>query len=245
MKKRIEVRSQAEFDLCVSAGNIAIVIGCSVVARENSSVEAWGNSSVEARGNSSVVARENSSVVAWGNSSVEAWGNVFVRLFKALRIRASIGVVIMRHDQAKADISGAATVIDRSGPTTAEEWCLYYGIEVNEGVAILYKAVDDNFMSPHGYNYNPGSMPVASDWDDGAEECGGGLHFSPSPYAAREFFSSATKFLACPIAITDMRSPAIDDSYPQKIKAKGCCAPCYEVDKKGNKINAQMKSEEA
>ncbi|WP_293969777.1 hypothetical protein [uncultured Ruminococcus sp.] len=47
----------------------------SVVARENSSVEAWGNSSVVARGNSSVVAWGNSSVVAWENSSVEAWGN--------------------------------------------------------------------------------------------------------------------------------------------------------------------------
>ncbi|MDB5608122.1 MAG: hypothetical protein JWP25_5022 [Bradyrhizobium sp.] len=91
MKQRIEVRSQAEFDACVKVGNIAIVIGCrveargnssvvawensSVEARENSSVVAWGNSSVVARGNSSVVAWENSSVEARGNSSVEAWGN--------------------------------------------------------------------------------------------------------------------------------------------------------------------------
>jgi hypothetical protein len=46
MKKRTEVRSQAEFDACINLGNIAVVIGCSVVA--------WGNSSVVARGNSSV-----------------------------------------------------------------------------------------------------------------------------------------------------------------------------------------------
>ena len=50
----------------------------SVVARENSYVEAWGNSYIEAWGNSSVVARENSSVVAWGNSSVVASGNSYV-----------------------------------------------------------------------------------------------------------------------------------------------------------------------
>ena len=75
MKKRIEVKSQADFDACVNDGNIALVIGCSVEARENSSVVAGGNSSVVAWENSSVVAWANSSVMARGNSSVEAWGN--------------------------------------------------------------------------------------------------------------------------------------------------------------------------
>jgi hypothetical protein len=46
MQKQIEVHSQAEFDVCVKAGNIAVVIGCYVEAWDNSSVEAWGNSSV-------------------------------------------------------------------------------------------------------------------------------------------------------------------------------------------------------
>jgi len=125
MMKRIEVRSQVEFDECVNAGNIAIVIDCSVeawgnssvVARENSSVEAWGNSSVEARenssvvarGNSSVEARENSSVVARGNNSVEAWDNVFIRFFSCLKITASISVVILKHTPS-ASIEGGRQI---------------------------------------------------------------------------------------------------------------------------------------
>ncbi|NBV06628.1 MAG: hypothetical protein EBS06_05270 [Proteobacteria bacterium] len=75
MKERVEVRSQAEFDACVKLGNIAVVIGCHIVAWGNSSVEAWENSSVVARENSSVVARGNSNVVAWGNSNVVAREN--------------------------------------------------------------------------------------------------------------------------------------------------------------------------
>jgi hypothetical protein len=80
--KEIVISTQAEFDALPKNFEefTKIVIRdtkfrISVVARENSSVEAWGNSSVVARGNSSVVARENSSVVARGNSSVVAWGN--------------------------------------------------------------------------------------------------------------------------------------------------------------------------
>jgi hypothetical protein len=136
MKKRIEVRSQAEFDLCIKAGNIAIVIGCSVVAwgnssveaRENSSVVAWGNSSVEAWGNSSVVARENSSVEAWGNSSVVAWGNVFVRLFSALSIKASAHVAIMVHGEART-LTGGNQVKAMPPPKIGSECCEYFGID--------------------------------------------------------------------------------------------------------------------
>ena len=91
--ERIEVHNQKEFDACVADGNVAIVINCSVAA--------WENSSVEALENSSVVARENSSVVALENSSVEAWENAFIRFFSALKITASIGVVILKHHQSE------------------------------------------------------------------------------------------------------------------------------------------------
>jgi hypothetical protein len=112
MKKSIEVRNQAEFDSCISDGNIAIVVNCSVVARENSSVEAWGNSSVVAWGNSSVEAWENSSVVAWGNSSVEAWGNVFIRFFRALKIKASVSVVILNQKYTSTDCIEGGRILD-------------------------------------------------------------------------------------------------------------------------------------
>jgi len=142
--EHIEVRSQAEFDACVKAGNIAVVIGCSVVAMDNSSVVARDNSSVEARGNSSVVAMDNSSVVArynssvvawdnssvvaWDNSSVVAWGDVFIRLFSALRIKASAYVTIAMHGRAK-EISGGRQLPVAPNPTTGAEWCEANGID--------------------------------------------------------------------------------------------------------------------
>jgi hypothetical protein len=168
MTQRIEVRSQAEFDACVKAGNIAIVIGCfveargnssvearensSVVARENSSVEAWENSSVVAWGNSSVVARENSSVEAWENSSVEAWGNVFVRFFSALKIRASKHVAVMIHGN-PAVVEGGQQ-IQAMRPEIGADWCEYFGIDpakcefaVPNIDAVMFKTIEENKKS--------------------------------------------------------------------------------------------------
>ncbi len=298
MKKRIEVRSQHEFDVCIAAGNVAIVIGCIVVAWENSSVEAWENSSVVARGNSSVVARENSSVVArenssvvarenssveawenssveawenssveawgnssvvaWGNSSVEArgnssvvawenssvearenssveaWGNVFIRLFSAIRIKASASVVVMMHGEAKS-LSGGRK-LKAAKPKTAKAWCAHWGVEVKKDVALLYKAVNADYNSPRGMSYAPGSIPVAPDWDGGKAECGGGLHFSPSPAMARSFHSGAKRYMACPVALSDIAVHP-DGDYTEKVKARGCCSPCFEVDKHGKPIS--------
>ena len=266
-KIKVEVRSQAELNACVQAGNIAVVVGCRVVALENSSVVALGNSrvvalensSVEARGNSSVVAlgnssveaRGNSSVVARGNSSVEAWenssveargnssvvarGNVFVRWFSALKIKASFAVIVGKMGEPRGVLEGGR-ILDCKGPTTPAEWCDHHGVEVKDGVAILYKGVNREFMSDRGVCYAPTTIPVALDWDGGNCECGGGLHYSPTPNMTLEFAQSATKWVACPVAISDMRPPHQNDQYPNKIKARGCCAPVWEVTKKGERV---------
>jgi len=46
----------------------------------------------------------------------------------------------------------------------------------------------------------------------------------------------ATRFLACPVALSDMRSPTATDCYPQKIKARRVCGPIIEVDINGDAI---------
>ena len=205
MKQRIEVRSQAEFNACVEAGNIAIVIGCSVEAR--------------------------------GNSSVEAWGNVFVRLFAALKVKVSASCVVMIHGQAKSLIGGKR--VKATKPATAKAWCDQYGVAHKGGVATLYKAVDDDYSTDRarskGIFYRPGEAPVAPDWDDGKEECGGGLHFSPHPEMALEFNTGAKRFVACSVKLKDIAVHPYG-RYPQKVKAKGLCAPVYEVDRKGRRI---------
>jgi hypothetical protein len=218
-------------------GNSSVVAwgNSSVVARENSSVVARENSSVEARENSSVEARENSSVEAWGNSSVEARGHVFIRLWSALKVKASALVIIAQHGKAK-NIDGGR-VLDMPAPKNAKEWCDFYGVEVKDGVAILYKAVRDDFKtSMYDFPYIPGTVPVAPDWDGGKEECGGGLHFSPTPRHALAFHTGAKTFVGCPVALKDIAKPHKGAQYPEKCKAKGCCGPVFAVDRNGKPV---------
>ncbi len=119
---------------------------------------------------------------------------------------------------------------------TAADWCAFYGVKVLKGVAVIYKAVDAEFKSPKGYTYAPGMTPIAADWDGGKDECGGGLHFSPKPFMALGYSGEAKKFVACPVALKDMRAPQRNDQYEDKIKARCVCAPCYEVDINGNRV---------
>jgi hypothetical protein len=74
----------------------------------------------------------------------------------------------------------------------------------------------------------------APDWDGGKEECGGGLHFSPRPSAALAFDNLATRFIACPVLLKEIKVHS-NATYPEKVKAPRVYKPCYEVDIDGNK----------
>ena len=69
----------------------------------------------------------------------------------------------------------------------------------------------------------------------GKEECGGGFHFCASPFEAKQFQNTATRFVACPVRLTDMAVHA-DASMPQKVKAKGLAAKCWEVNIDGETV---------
>ena len=263
--KEIAVKTQVELEAAIKAGNIAVCVegefnlsisgtdaphiilhakaslylvarGSSqprVEARESSQprVEAWGSSQPR--------------VVAWGSSQprvearessqprVVAWGYVQLSIFGKVAVTASKLVAILAHGIGAKIKGGHTTKVKIDTPRA---WCDYYGVAVARGVAILFKAVREDYHSPHGADYSPGGMPIASDWDGGKKECGGGLHFSPSPKMALEFFEDAKKFIACPVAIKDMRAPQPSDDYPQKIKAKGCCGPTSEVNDDGEAV---------
>ena len=222
-----------------------------VEARGSSHVVAWGSSHVEAWESSHVEARESSHVVAWESSHVEAWGSSHVeargsshveadgaaslRVFDRVSGKAGRQVVIQKHSKL-TKIDGGIQ-IDVELPTTAADWCAWHGVKVVDGVAMVYKCVNDDFRSARGGDYTPGTIPAATDWDGGAKECGGGYHFSPSAAATRQF-ASGPKFLACPVALTDMRAPKLDDSYANKIKAAKCCGPVVEVDIYGKPVKA-------
>jgi hypothetical protein len=212
-----------------------------VVAMENSHVVAWENSHVVAMENSHVEARQNSYVEARENSHVVARGHVILRLFGGRKVTASAHVLIMQHRAPQEGITGGR-VMDMPEPSTAAEWCDFYGVTVKDGIAIIYKGVDIDFRSSWGGNYKPGTMPEAKDWDGGDRECGGGLHFSPSPRHTREFNVKAERYVACPVALADMRAPEPWDYHPQKIKAPRVCAPCFEVDIDGAPVVAPVEA---
>jgi len=110
-------------------------------------------------------------------------------------------------------------------------------VTVKRGVVTLFKVLDGNFGASHGMTYTPGSEPTASDWDDGVKECGGGLHFSPTPGHALEFAPKAKRFVACPVKLADIVVHP-NGTYPQKIKAPGVCGPVVEVDRLGDPVKA-------
>jgi hypothetical protein len=245
----------------IHSGNPRIVVVRGqphVVAWESSQphVEAWGSSQPH------VVARESSQphVVAWGSSQphveawgssqphVEAWGSsqphveaagyVQLSLRGAVTGKAGKDVAVLKHGTKVKLKGGKHTQVVVK---TARQWCDYYGVRVKDGVATLYKGLAEDFTaSPtHGsFLYKPGTKPVAPDWDGGNQECGRGLHFSPHPKMTLEFRSDAKKFVACPVALKDIAVHP-DGTYPQKCKARGCCAPIWECDINGNRIDTK------
>jgi hypothetical protein len=207
-----------------------------VVAWESSHVEAWGSSHVEARGSSHVEAWGSSHVEARGSSHVVAWESSHVVAWGSSHVVATPQVAIHQHS-ADAKVKGGVVIVVKM-PKTPLEWCEFYGAKIEDNHAILFKGVNDNFKSPRGGDYTPGTMPEAPDRDlpeYRGQECGGGLHFSPHPPMTFEYNSSATKFVACPVKLEDIFVHP-EAEMPNKVKAPRVSLPCYEVDRYGKKI---------
>jgi len=255
---RVEVSNQAELDAALAKhengwGYDKIVLAADVTFKLTSDarVFAYGSSAprVVANGSSApcVVANGSSAprveangssaprVVAYDSSApcvvAKAYARLEVRGHTKVEAQPTVSVVGF----GKPVIAGTDRVQIVKMETPAD-WCAFYGVEVVDGVATLYKAVGDDWKSPCGGNYTPGTIVEAPDWDGGVNECGGGLHFSPRPTMALAFHPEAKRFVACPVALADMRSPQDTDTMPQKCKARRTCGPVYEVDRDGDRI---------
>ncbi len=156
----------------------------SVEASGNASVVARGNASVRASGNASVVAYENATVEAWGNATVEAYGNATVEAWGNAQIGACANVQVVRGSlSAKIAVKGNARVVTM--PDTPEAYCDFYGVTVEDGRAILYKAVRDNLSSFHNpcFVYAVGETKT-HDCDPSQEVvCGMGMHVAHKDWA--------------------------------------------------------------
>ncbi len=219
----------------VKAYDSAVVTayGSAVVTAYGSAVvAAYGSAVVTAHGSAVVTASGSAVVTAHGSAVVTAYGSAVVKASGSAVVKASKYVAVQKMAHGTQRISGGV-VIEVPVLTTAREWCDYYGVTVKRGVALLFKAVDDEYRSHHnGFAYTPGTKPEAPDWDDGKKECGGGLHFSPRPWMAREFFENATRYVCCPVTLTEIVVHP-DAQYPQKVKAPRVCGPVWECDEDG------------
>ena len=195
--KRVEVRTQVEFEAALKLPDtiLDLIVGAyalvtrgtespwlTVAAGVGLNVEAWESSQPR--------------VEAWGSSQPRVVASGYVQLsllgIVVAKVTAKVAVLIL----GKAQVEGGHQT--RIEINTPQDWCDYYGITVEDGVAVLYKALDGEMRSPKGFLYQPGSTPAADDWDGDARECGGGLHFSPTPTMAMEFHADAKRFAACP-----------------------------------------------
>ena len=201
-----------------------------------------GDGEFTAYGSATVRAYDSATVWASGSATVRASGSATVRASGSATVWASKHVAVTRHVTAYGEPTVIGGVlIDIPIPRTAEEWCDLYGVEVTDGVAILFKAVDDDWSTSYsrkaGIAYTPGSSPEAPDWDGGVRECGGGLHFVAHPHEGLEFNERATRFVACPVALADIAVHA-DATMPSKVKSRRVCGPIVEVDIDGQPIKA-------
>lgn len=119
---------------------------------------------------------------------------------------------------------------------TAKEWCDYYGVEVKNGIAVLYKAVNEGYSSNHdpSFKWVPGTKPEVSYFCK-KTECEKGLHFSPHPTMTHQFIDNPAHYLACPVKVSDIVIHP-NGAYPEKCKAQRVCAPIWEVNEYGEKI---------
>ena len=250
-----------ELIVCVGTGRFTVRGSSRVVAWESSRVVARGSSRVEARGSSHVEARDTSHVVAWDSSHIEAWGSSRVEARDTSRVEARESSHVEAwesshveaRESSRVEASRWASVLpgntkydkptitggvllERPVLDTAELWCEYHGVEILEdGTAVLFKAVDDQFVSSRDFAYLPGTTPAAADWDGGRAECGAGLHFAPSAGVALSFKPDAARFVACPVLVSEIVVHP-DGAYPNKVKAPRVAVPCWEVDRYGKPV---------
>ena len=103
---------------------------------------------------------------------VEAAGYATVRARDNVTVRAARYVAVLRHGD-EATVDGGA-VIQVPEAVTASAWCELYGVQVADGVAILYKSADDD-----------------------------GPYLCPRPYLASRL-EAGERFVAWPVRVTDL-----------------------------------------
>jgi hypothetical protein len=179
----------------------------------------WDSSRAVLRDSSRAELRDSSRAVLRDSSRAE--------LRDSSRAETSKYTVAFLYSQ-RATLTGSGHLIDLTelDLTDPAQWCDYHGVAVADGIAYLYKAVDEDWKSGYGTDYSPGSTPEAPDWST-RRECGGGLHLCAHPSLTLPYLNSPgdqARFLRCGVRLDEM--VCLDD----KVKVKRVVVGCVEVD---------------
>lgn len=124
---------------------------------------------------------------AAGTSSVHLYGN-------AKLVKASAHVAVFLHSAQATAVGGHQVDLTDLDLHDPETWCEYYGVTTDHGQAVVYKAVRPDFRSAHGTSYRPGTTASCDDFE-ADNECGHGLHISPTPFQADTNDARATRYV--------------------------------------------------
>jgi len=218
----IECGTQAELD-AVRAPDVAVVRKGHFTACGSSQVRAYGSSQVAACGSSQVTAYDSSQVTAYGSSQVTATPHVAVtRSGKRARVHGGV-------------------LIDIPHIETTEAWLAYYGIEATKaGYVTLYKGVDADLISGHGFAYPLGRGElVCLDWAP-TNACGGGLHLSPRPFMTH-LYCTPERYVACKVRVADIVPITSGDGRSDKCKVRAIVER-WEVDEDGERLATPAKA---
>ncbi|WP_281859088.1 DUF7666 domain-containing protein [Salana multivorans] len=138
-----------------------------------------------------------------------AAGTSIIHLYAGATLtRAGSHTAVYLHD-AKVTVTGGHLIdVTDINQRDAAAWCAYHAVHVDdEGLAHLYKAVDDTLHAGHDHyltQYPLGELVTDPRWRDD-HECGGGLHVCPTPVMARDHYLAATRFLEITVSVNDLR----------------------------------------
>jgi hypothetical protein len=203
-----------------------------VRAYDSATVRASGSATVTASGSATVTAYDSATVRAYDSATVRASGSATVRASGSATVRATPKCAVHLHS-GYAKVKGGVLIDHTADLSDPADWCEYHGVTVTKaGIATLYKAANDAWTTDRGTDYSPGAKPTAPDWRDN-NECGGGLHFSPSPIQALAYHEDATRFVAVGVKVADLRPIP---GGTAKAKAPAVVRACVEVDIDGEPV---------
>jgi hypothetical protein len=192
-----------------------------VEAYDSATVRASGSATVRASGSATVEAYDSATVRASGSATVRASGSATAHLYHATSIKAAPHVAVHLHSE-QATIQGGVLIdLTQLDLTDARSWADHHDVDITDSRVSVYKALGDDLTTGqsygHPYTYTVGAELVCADWRDD-NDCGGGLHLSPTPHQAAAYRSTATRFVRCTAALEDVRP--ITDGGTAKCKVR-------------------------